>query len=550
MAYYKVKGLSIAVVDNYKVVWAKGYGWADEKEKRPMTTETLFKPGSISKSLNAVGVLRLAQDKKLDLNTDINAYLTSWKFPYDSLSKGKKITLSHLLSHMGGLSVYGGFPGYDIKGKIPTVPEILEGKGPANTPPVRSLFEPGLQFQYSGGGVIISQLIITDVTHQSYEKFMYDSVLKPMGMTHSFYSAQPPAGNKLNSIATGYTKDGAEAEATWRVYPEQAPQGLWTTPTELCNYIVELQLAKEGKSSKVLNQQMAQMQLTPTVDAVAALGLFIDTRGETKYFQHDALNPGFCGVFYGSIESGKGVAICLNSDDARIMKEVLNSVATVYKWKDFYNPVFKNEISVPENIFEKYMGIYRYDNNLASVFKKQDGYYFWTAGIDTKMHFTSEKEFFNQEFQSEKTFVSDASGNVTGYLRKIGDKTYPASVKIENADTITVSIDEIMGISRHLLETKQYDKAINFLNRGLVLEPGNLPVTLNLAHTYLFKNEYEKAIKLYKENLNKEVSPGSPVKDFLKEDFVYFKKTGFDKSLMDKVLADLKLEQPDGYKVK
>jgi tetratricopeptide (TPR) repeat protein len=196
------------------------------------------------------------------------------------------------------------------------------------------------------------------------------------------------------------------------------------------------------------------------------------------------------------------------------------------------------------------MGIYRYDNNLASVFKKQDGYYFWTAGIDTKMHFTSEKEFFNQEFQSEKTFVSDASGNVTGYLRKIGDKTYPASVKIENADTITVSIDEIMGISRHLLETKQYDKAINFLNRGLVLEPGNLPVTLNLAHTYLFKNEYEKAIKLYKENLNKEVSPGSPVKDFLKEDFVYFKKTGFDKSLMDKVLADLKLEQPDGYKVK
>ncbi len=104
MAYYNVKGVSIAVIDNYKVIWAKGYGWADEKEKRPVTPSTLFMPGSISKSFNAVGILKLAQEKKLDLNTDINNYLQSWKFPYDSVSKGKKITLMHLLSHSAGLS--------------------------------------------------------------------------------------------------------------------------------------------------------------------------------------------------------------------------------------------------------------------------------------------------------------------------------------------------------------------------------------------------------------------------------------------------------------
>jgi CubicO group peptidase (beta-lactamase class C family) len=112
MAHFYVKGLSIAVVNNYKVVWAKGYGWADEKEKRPVTEKTLFEPGSISKSLNAVGVLKLVQDGRLNLNNDINQYLKSWKFPYDSLSKGKQITLAHLLSHTGGISVYG-FPGYD-----------------------------------------------------------------------------------------------------------------------------------------------------------------------------------------------------------------------------------------------------------------------------------------------------------------------------------------------------------------------------------------------------------------------------------------------------
>ena len=154
MAKYKVKGLSIAVIHDYKVVWAKGYGWADESEKRPVTTETLFEPGSISKSLNAVGILKLAQDKKVDLYTDINTYLTYWKFPYDSLSKGKKINLAQILSHQAGLSTHG-FPGHNIKSNIPTVFDVLDGKKPAVTPAVRSMFEPDLKFEYSGGGTVV-----------------------------------------------------------------------------------------------------------------------------------------------------------------------------------------------------------------------------------------------------------------------------------------------------------------------------------------------------------------------------------------------------------
>ncbi len=335
MKHYNVKGLSIAVVKNYKIVWAKGYGWADEKEKRPVTTATLFKPGSISKSLNAVGVLKLVQDHKLDLYKDINEYLSSWKFPYDSLSKGKKITLANLLSHTGGLSVYGGFPGYNSNGKIPSLPEILDGKSPANTPPVRSLFEPGLKFEYSGGGTIISQLIITDVTKQPYEKFMSDTVLKPIGMTHSYYSAAAPAGDKLKKIATGYTKEGAAVAATFNVYPEQAPLGLWTTPTDLCHYLIETQLAYQGKSSKVLNQRMARLHLTPYIDNDAALGTFVQERNGVKYFFHDAGNEGYRGLYFGSVEGGDGFVAFVNSDDGDIIIELLNSVASVYGWKGF-----------------------------------------------------------------------------------------------------------------------------------------------------------------------------------------------------------------------
>ncbi|HEV7232521.1 MAG TPA: serine hydrolase [Bacteroidia bacterium] len=547
MASLKIKGLSIAVVSNYKVVWAKGYGWADEKEKRPVTTATLFEPGSISKSLNAVGVLKLAQDKKLDLNTDINSYLKSWKFPYDSLSKNKKITLTNLLSHSAGLSVHG-FQGYSRKAKIPTVPEILDGKKPANSPAVRSEFEPGIRSQYSGGGVIISQLIIMDVTQQPYDKFMYDNVLKPMGMVNSFFT-QPPPENKLKLAATGYYSDGSEVENKFHVYPEQAAAGLWMTPSDLCNYIIETQLAYEGKSSKVLTPEMTRVQLTPYMDKSTALGVMIDDKQTIKYFSHGASNVGFCGHFIGSLDGGNGVVLFLNSEESAIIPEVINSVATVYNWKDFYTPVIRTEITVPESILKKYPGVYFFDGALTEISKKEDGYYMWVDGISSKMHFSTEKDFFNQEFGSEKTFVTDANGNATGFLRKYNGNSLPSAARIDKADTIKANPGQLSGMAGHLLENKHFGEALNFVKRAIELDPNEIGAKVKLAHYYLFTNDYDKAITIYRQYLDKNAEPEVPVKDAMIDDFVSFNKQGLDKSLMDKVIAELKLEMPEDYKV-
>ncbi|RZM10864.1 MAG: class A beta-lactamase-related serine hydrolase, partial [Pedobacter sp.] len=119
MNFHKVNGVRIAVIKDYKLEWARGYGWADSAEQRPVTTHTLFQAGSISKSLNGVGVLKMAQDERLNLYADINDYLVTWKFPYDSLSKNKKISTANLLSHTAGLSVHG-FIGYKQEDTIPT----------------------------------------------------------------------------------------------------------------------------------------------------------------------------------------------------------------------------------------------------------------------------------------------------------------------------------------------------------------------------------------------------------------------------------------------
>lgn len=545
MAYYKVKGLSIAVVNNYKIVWAKGYGWADEKEKRPVTTATLFEPGSLSKSLNAVGVLKLVQDKRLDLYVDINGYLKSWEFPYDSLSKNKKITLANLLSHTAGLSVHG-FPGYDRKAKIPTIPQILNGKSPANTPAVRSEFEPGSKFQYSGGGTTISRLIIADVSRQPYDKFMYDNVLKPMGMENSFFS-QPPPDDKLKLLATGYYSDGTEVKNKFHVYPEQGADGLWTTPTDLCNYIIETQLAYEGKSSKVLTPEMTKLCLTPYLNESAALGVFIQERGTSKYFLHDALNEGFCGIYYGSMEGGNGVAIFSNTDNTSILPELVNSVASVYKWKDFYNPIIKNEIKVPDSILEKYVGIYFFDDKFATIFKKPNAYYYSSGGINSIMNFTSQNEFFNEEFAAEKAFAIDSLGNVVGFSRKAYGKEYPSAIKVTKPDTLHMKSYEFGNIAWQFFENKKYEEAIAYCKRGLQLYPGDEGLLSKMAHAYLYNNDYDNAIALYKTQLKEIWKPDSNWEKTMRQVLIYFKDNGYDVKIFDKVFADLKINKPKGY---
>lgn len=333
MNFYGVKGVSIAVVHNYKLEWANGYGWADDSSKTPVTIQTLFQAASISKSLNAVGVLKLAQENKLDIYADVNVYLKSWKFPYDETAMGKKISTIELLSHTAGLNVHG-FAGYARGETLPTIVQILNGTPPANSDAIRSAMEPGLRSEYSGGGITISQLIVMDITGQPYAKYMHDEVLAPLGMNSSSYE-QPNMGNPA-LMASGYKINRKEIPGRYHIYPEQAAAGLWTNPTDLSKYIIETQLAYEGKSSKVLNQQMTRLRLTPYLNDHAALGIFLNNQDSTEYFQHSGGNEGFRCQYYGSLKGGNGLVIMVNSDNGSIIQEIVNSIAKVYHLKGLF----------------------------------------------------------------------------------------------------------------------------------------------------------------------------------------------------------------------
>lgn len=546
MAYYNVKGLSIAVVHDYKVAWAKGYGWADKKERKPVTPETLFEPGSISKSLNAVGLLKLVQDQKLDLHTDINTYLTSWQFPYDSISHGKKITLAQLLSHSAGLTVHG-FPGYDLTAQIPTVPQILDGEYPANTPPVRSAFEPGIRFQYSGGGTTISQLMLMDVTKQPYDVYMYENVLKPMGMVNSFYT-QPAPEDRQDLCASGYYPDGRQVPNKFHAYPEQAAAGLWMTPTDLCQYIIETQLAYAGKSARVLNQDMTRLRLSPYNDASSALGVFMEDRNGTLYFQHSAGNEGFCGQYYGSLESGDGVAVFLNTNSYAILPEVINSIATVYQWKDFYKPIYRENVRVAKKIQQKYAGVYLVNGDkFTYILKKKDGYYLYAEGTYAQMLYTSDTDFFNIEFPTEKHFVTDASGRITGYERMADGQLLPPAVKVIDPDTLHGSADFFNELGWMLIESKHFVEAIQYLKRGLALHPESLYIAGNLAHAYLFHGDYQQALAIYTAHKGASLSPGFSWEDMIRQDYVYLQQAGLNSKLMKRMFRDLAIAIPEDF---
>jgi CubicO group peptidase (beta-lactamase class C family) len=414
MAYYHIKGVSVAVIYNYKIEWAKGYGWADDSLKIPVTTQTLFQAASISKSLNSVGVLKLVQGKKIDLFADINTYLATWKFPYDSLSKGKKISVANLLSHTGGLTVHG-FEGYEQGAPIPTIVQILDGKKPANSDPIRSMYEPGLKSEYSGGGITISQLIVMDVTHQPYDKYMYDHVLKPLGMTGSTY-AQPPVGVKPELLATGYRPDGNEIKGKYHIYPEQAAAGLWTNPTDLSKYIIETQLAYEGKSHKVLNKEITHIRLTSYIDKSAALGVFIDNMdSSTRYFEHGGANEGFRCQYYGSLEGGNGVVVMVNSDNGDIIPEIVNSVAKAYDFKSLYRSRLRKIVIVADTVLQSYTGDYELAPKFILTISREGNHLYGQATGQGKSEIFPEAQnkFFLKTAQPiDLEFIKDDKGGI------------------------------------------------------------------------------------------------------------------------------------------
>jgi CubicO group peptidase (beta-lactamase class C family) len=261
MVALHVAGVSIAVIHHGVIEWAQGFG-VMKVGGPPVTADTLFQAGSISKPVAALAALKLVQEGKLSLDADLNTELKSWKLPYGPEAKGKPVTLRELLTHTGGTTVHG-FPGYVAGEPMPTLVQVLNGEKPANTPAIRVEAEPGTKYIYSGGGFTIMQQMMIDESGEAFPKLLHDTVLGPIGMTHSTYE-QPLPEEWRAMAATPYGADWQPVVGGAHTYPEMAAAGLWTTPTDLARYAIELERSLQGEGH-VLSKEMTAQMLTPGI---------------------------------------------------------------------------------------------------------------------------------------------------------------------------------------------------------------------------------------------------------------------------------------------
>ncbi|MEJ2216170.1 MAG: serine hydrolase [Gemmatimonadota bacterium] len=333
MARYHVPGISIAVADSGRIVWARGFGVKEAGETDSVTATTLFQAASISKPVAATAMLRMVAAGKLDLDRPVNDYLKSWKVPQNKYNARQKVTLRRIVSHSAGLTVHG-FPGYAAGAPVPTVVQVLDGTPPANTAPVRVDTTPGAIFRYSGGGVTVEQLVLSDVSGDTFPALMKRLVLDPIGMSHSTYR-QPLPAELASQAAVAHDAQGKPIAGRWHTYPEMAAAGLWTTPTDLLKWALAIAAARAGEAGAILPQTLAAEMLTVQKGSMG-LGPVLGGTGDGFHFGHGGSNAGYrCQVIYFPV-LGKGAAIMTNGDDGgALAREVLLAIGAEYGWPDY-----------------------------------------------------------------------------------------------------------------------------------------------------------------------------------------------------------------------
>lgn len=414
MAELHVPGVSIAVIHNGSIEWARGFG-VTRTGGPPVTENTMFQAGSISKPLAAMAALHQVQIGTLSLDSDVNSKLTSWKVPDAPAANGKPVTLRELLTHTAGTTVHG-FPGYRPDEPVPTLIHVLNGEKPANTPPIRVESEPGSKWNYSGGGYVIMQQLLLDTTKEPFPKLIQDTVLSPIGMTHSTYE-QPLPADLQKSAATPYEDSGEPIAGGAHTYPEMTAAGLWTTASDLARYCIEVERSLQGKTNHVLSQKLTEEMLTPG-KGDWGLGLQIGGSPDNRYFSHGGVNAGFEGLFVAYEKHGDGAVVLTNAQGGtRLATDVMRSIANEYGWPDFHSAM-RTEVKVSADILHEYVGAYQMapgiyltvalsGDHLAGQLTGQESMPLFAEGND---------KFFPKAVDAELEFVKDSGGKVSSLI--------------------------------------------------------------------------------------------------------------------------------------
>ncbi len=337
MAFYKVPGVSIAVVNNNRIEWTRGYGIMDVNTGAPVTTETIFEAGSTSKLITAVIVLHFVQQGLIDLDRNVNDYLTSWKVPENEYTAKQKVTLRLLLTHRSGMpdTNYN----TDDSGEYPTLIDVLNGTPPAlNTAAVPDQV-PGSRWYYSNIAYNVVQLLLEDITGKSFQKIAEELIFQPLDMKSSSF-IYPLDADKKKLEAMPHDAEGISRTPLMH-RTALSHGGLTTTPTDLAKFTIELMRAYQGKSEKIISQKMVKMMFQKICEIdrkniplpfFQGLGVFLMDEGRDLLFTHPGSNnPGLQCWLIGWPERGTGAVVMTNGANGMFLEvEIINAIILLY----------------------------------------------------------------------------------------------------------------------------------------------------------------------------------------------------------------------------
>jgi CubicO group peptidase (beta-lactamase class C family) len=305
MDAYTIAGVNISLVKDSQIVWSKSYGYADINDQHPLTVDTPMSVQSISKSVTAWGVLKLVADGLLDLDAPVMNYLKDWQFPQTKYSVDN-VTTRALLSHTAGMPLGDFTDVYAPNQAMPTLTQKL-------TKEVNLIHEPQTKFSYSNVGYHLLELVIENISGQSFSEYMASEILIPLGMSSSSFEIS----NTLKPYPpTGYDLKGKPV-AVYQ-YPEKSSGGLFATVEDIARFAIG-----SMKENQVLDMKYIQMMYTPESNRIGMFNMVFDAYGFGHYLEelpnsllsvsHGGQGNGIMTHFQVVPESGDAIIILTNS---------------------------------------------------------------------------------------------------------------------------------------------------------------------------------------------------------------------------------------------
>ena len=410
-------GASVAVAEAGQLAWARGFGLALAGSHDLVDSTTLFQAGSISKVLSATAALALVESGQLDLDRDVNAYLKAWKVPDTDLTAAHKVTLRRILSHRSGICncAVGSYREGDA---VPSLLQILEGKPPATSEPLRVDSVPGSVTRYSGKAIAVEQLLLTEQTGRAFPALLDTLVFQPLAMSHSTF--EQPLPRRLRARASAaHDSRGNIIGGKDSVIPEMAAAGLWSTPSDLLRWAIDIAEAYQRGSGRVLSQAMAESMLTSDPDAESlGLGPVVEGQGRGLHFGHAGWNPGFHAEVVYFPETRQGAAVMVNGDGGRpLVRELLYAIAAEYHWPDFAPPTL-DPIPVEPALRASLLGNYEVERpeHVSARITAERGRLYLLAprlGTKTEIVFTAPHDFVALDSGDRFSVQTDDQGRAT-----------------------------------------------------------------------------------------------------------------------------------------